>query len=118
MRRLVPRALLLAPGELSLVVVQASRLPGAGETPAPQASMRHGIGHDIDPQGIRPFLREFLEITRVFAFTLPAVAQIGVVADDGHHPSLVVKDSLIMRLGRIRTSISRQARPQPGVNAG
>ena len=56
-------------------------------------SMRHGIDHDIDSQRIGLFLGELLKVPGILAFALPAVAQVGVVADDRHHPSVVVEDA-------------------------
>ena len=62
--------------------------------------MRHGIGHDVDPHRVRLLFRELVEILFVLAFPFPAVAQVGVVADDRHHPALVVVDAQVVdRLG-------------------
>src|SRR5687767_15451041 len=61
--------------------------------------MRHRIRHDINPHRIRLVLRELVEIPLALAFTFPAVAEVGVMADDDHHAVLryipcAVKDAL------------------------
>ena len=53
------------------------------------------------PKRIGPFLRELAKVPVIDPFSLPAVAQIRVVADDRHHPALVVKDRPIVRLLRV-----------------
>ena len=42
-----------------------------------------------------------MEIPLVLAFAFPSVAQIGIMTDNGHHPALVVIDSLVVDLASI-----------------
>src|SRR5687768_3231375 len=62
----------------------------------------HGVKNNIDAEGIRLFLRELTKIIFVLAFAFPAIAEVGIVANDDHHPAFVVEDSLIMRLLGVR----------------
>ena len=54
--------------------------------------MGHGIGHDVNAHGVSFFLREFPEIPFVFPLSLPAVANIVVVAQQCHQTSIVVEE--------------------------
>ncbi len=63
-----------------------------------------------------------MEIVFVLAFAFPAVAQVGVVADDRHQPALVVLDAHVVNLLCIAAVASplpcRAPGPAPGVDAG
>src|SRR5215471_8272841 len=64
-----------------------------------------------------------MEIPFVFAFPLPAVTQIRIVADDRHHAALIVEDSLEVHVARVAAMApfprDPLIAPVPGrVNAG
>ena len=56
------------------------------------SSVRHGVEDDVDAERIGLLFRELAEVVFVVTFALPAVAVVGVVADDDHHAALVVED--------------------------
>src|SRR4051812_713458 len=94
------------------------RVPQTWECEATR-SVRHGVGHDVDPHRVRFLGGEFLEIIWALSLSFPAVAQVGVVADDRHHPALVVEDALVVdRLRAGSVVFPGQAAPLPGVDAG
>src|SRR5262245_35119450 len=81
--------------------------------------MSHRVGHDVDAHGIRLLLRERAEVFLALALALPAVAEVGVVADDDHHPLLVVEDPLVMHgLAARAVILPGLAGVLPGVDAG
>ena len=49
------------------------------------------------PSGYDFFSENSWKYPGSIAFALPAVAEVGVVADDDHHPALVVEDALVVR---------------------
>ena len=62
------------------------------------------IGYDL-------LLGELLEVVHVLPFALPAVAEVGVVADDRHHPALVVEDPPVVDLVGAGPVVLPGARP-------
>src|SRR5579859_2407279 len=67
--------------------------------------MRHRVRHDVDAKRIRPFLGEFFEVLVIRSFLLPAVPQVGIVANDRHHSPLVVQDPAIVRFGGVPPTV-------------
>lgn len=59
-------------------------------------SMGHGVENNIDPHRVGFFLRELAKVSFIFPFPLPAIAQVRVVADDDHQPSLIIEDPAVM----------------------
>ena len=45
------------------------------------SSVSHRVKDDVDSQWIRLLFRELLEIVLALAFALPAIAQVGIVAE-------------------------------------
>jgi hypothetical protein len=63
--------------------------------------MRHRVEDDIDAEGVCFLFREFAEVKLVLAFALPAIAVVGVMADDDAQAAFVVVDSADVALLRI-----------------
>src|SRR5688500_1443380 len=63
--------------------------------------VRHRVEDDVDPHRVGLLLGELLEVPFVFALALPAIAEVRVVADNDHHPVLVVVDRLEVHLARV-----------------
>jgi len=63
--------------------------------------MRHCVEDYVDAHRIGFRFGEVSKVILVLALTLPTVPEVGVVADDDHHPFLVVKDALIMDFAAI-----------------
>ncbi len=53
--------------------------------------MRHRVGDDVDPHRVGPFLGVLVEVLRVFALALPAIAKVVVVTEQRHQPAAVIK---------------------------
>src|SRR5436190_2257134 len=85
-------------------------------SPGAPRSVCHGVGHDVDAHRVGLLLRELVEVVDVFALAFPAVAEVGVVADDRHHPVLVVEDAPVMDFLRVAAmpSLPGHARVFPG----
>ena len=60
--------------------------------------MGHRVEDDIDAHGVGVFVRVFAEVLDVLSFALPAVDEIVVVAEDGHHATFFIKQSVVMRI--------------------
>src|SRR5688500_7666180 len=71
---------------ISTSVVFIRNVERGQETP----SVSHRVYQNIDPHWVRPLFGELLEIAGIDSFALPPVAGVGVVANERHHPSLVV----------------------------
>src|SRR5690349_18337125 len=56
-------------------------------------SVRHRVEDDVDAERVGFFLRELAEEILELALALPAVAVVGVVADDDAEPAFVVVDA-------------------------
>ncbi len=59
--------------------------------------MGHEIEDDVDAHGIGEALGKLMKIPFALAFALPAVAVVGIAADDDHHAAFVVEDAVVMR---------------------
>src|SRR5829696_1978033 len=84
---------------------RAGRLNGntaRARVSAARSSMRHRVEDDVDAHRVRLRLGERAEVALVLALTFPPVAKVGVVADDHHHPPLVVEKCAVMHLLRPR----------------
>src|SRR5690606_10742683 len=64
-------------------------------------SVRHRVEEDVDGHRVGHLLGEAFEVSRILAFTLPAVAEVGVVADDDHQPPAVIEDALVVHLAGV-----------------
>src|SRR5436309_1980679 len=62
-----------------------------------EASMRHRVKNDVDAKGVGIFFRVGLEVARISPLFLPAVAEVGVVADAHHHAAFVVIHAVVVR---------------------
>src|SRR5205823_13576934 len=75
--------------------------------------MRHRVRHNVDSHRIRPLLGKSLEVLDAFSFPLPAVAEIGVVANNRHQATLVVEQAAVVDLAgrRVPGAVGRVAAP-------
>src|SRR5689334_3108593 len=76
--------------------------PPLSASPRHPESVGHRVEHDVDPQGIGPFLGELREVIFAIALPLPAVAQVRIVTEHDHDAPFVVEDGPVMRLLRPR----------------
>src|ERR1041384_8731953 len=59
--------------------------------------MSHRIKNNIYAERESLLLRKLVEVVFIFAFALPAIAKIGVVAGHDHDPAFVIENSAVVR---------------------
>ena len=59
--------------------------------------MHHRIGDDVDSQRVREVLGILLKILFFFPFPFPAVADVVVMAQQGHQAAAIVEHSIKVR---------------------
>jgi hypothetical protein len=67
--------------------------------------MRHRVIDDVDGERIVLLLRERPEEPRIGTLLLPAVTVVAIVAQENHHPTLVVVDGAKMRIAGVAPDV-------------
>ena len=89
--RIIPYLLLLRHGSHYCDHFEAMQIIFA------QRSVRHGVSDDVDTHWKGALYRESFKKLSVFAFPLPAIAQVVIVTKQNHHSVVFVEQSVEMR---------------------